>query len=113
MRTVKESLTYLQGYRWNMLNINHIEECLKDPKCKGEKKEEYLRRLNHALDRKREIEDTIQRVPDDRLVMLLQLVYIEDLSLEMVADRMGLSYSHIAKLHRKAIASVVLPDSTR
>lgn len=108
MNNVSDIQKYLRGYAWDMKTIELANQSLNDPKYKGDK-DSLLRRIERAERRKLEIETAIVSVADRELSMLLQLAYIEDLPLEVVADRMGRSYSHVTKLHRRALQAIELP----
>ncbi|MDD3369531.1 MAG: sigma factor-like helix-turn-helix DNA-binding protein [Lachnospiraceae bacterium] len=100
--TNKDKVDYLRNYHWTLENIKLINERLE----RGDKytnKEDLERRLSHALKSKDKIESLIHGIKDERLALLLELTYIEDLPLDSVAERMGLSYSRITKLHIKAL----------
>ena len=100
--TNKDKVDYLKNYRWTIENIKLINERI-SRRDKYTDKEDLARRLNHALKAKSKIESAIHGIKDERLSLLLELAYIEDLPLDCVADRMGLSYSRITKLHIKAL----------
>lgn len=57
---------------------------------------------------RREIGAAIDTVPDARLRVLLRLRYIEGLSFEQMAVRMGYSWRQIIRLHGVALSKVVM-----
>ena len=54
-------------------------------------------------------EKAIQSVPDERLRLLLRYRYIDGMTLERTADKMGLSARHAKRLHRMALNVLVCP----
>ncbi len=54
-------------------------------------------------------EKAIQSVPDERLRLLLRYRYIDGMTLERTADKMGVSVRWMKKLHRKAVEFLVVP----
>ena len=68
--------------------------------------------LTHQWDKmvrlRREIGAAIDTVPDARLQELLRLRYIEGLSFEQMAVRMGYSWRQIIRLHGVALSKVVM-----
>lgn len=59
-----------------------------------------------SIDLQREIRAAIATVPEVRLRTLLELKYINCLTLEEIAVRMGYCYMQICRLHGKALTAV-------
>lgn len=134
----QKKIDYLNGYYWTLQSIKLTKEKIsqrentlyglrspiisdmprggkgKDMIDKIEDKDEAIaefnRRLARAEKKKHEIENVIREIGNERLVMLLELAYIDNLSLEDVADTMALSYSTITKLHLSALDLVHIPE---
>lgn len=132
-----DKVRYLEGYYWTLANIEIIKDKIKNkndrlyntrsPKLsdmprggstkdtvdliadKTELEDSLSKRLRQAEEKRQEIEDTINNINNPRYIMLLQLHYIDNLSLDVVADQMKLSYSRITKLHGLALDEVVIP----
>lgn len=64
-------------------------------------------RLTELADRRRRIEQAITALDDARLAHLIRLRYIDGLTFEVIAARMGLSYQWTHKLHRDALARLL------
>lgn len=62
--------------------------------------------IDHSVDVQREILAAISTVEDERLRTLLELKYINCLTLEEIAVRMGYCYMQICRLHGKALSAV-------
>ncbi len=135
--TRADKVRYLEGYYWTLANIEIIKDKIKNkndrlynvksPKLsdmprggstidtvdiifdKTELEDSLSKRLRQAEEKRQEIEDTINNINNPRYIMLLQLRYIDNLSLDDVADQMKLSYSRITKLHGLALDEVVIP----
>ncbi len=74
---------------------------------------ELEREINEDIDRsidvQREIRAAIATVPDERLRHLMELRYINCLTLEEIARRMDYSYKQICRLHGKALLQIRCP----
>lgn len=127
----QKKIEYLRGYQWTLQSIERTKEKITEresklysvrsqkisdmPKggtgkdvidmidYKDEAINELNRRLLRAKKKKDEIEECICAVGNERYILLLQLVYIEDQSLDEVADCLHLSYSRVTKLHGYAL----------
>jgi len=62
--------------------------------------------IDRSIDLQREIRAAIAAVPEARLRTLLELRYLNCLTLEEIAVRMGYCYMQICRLHGKALAAV-------
>ena len=62
--------------------------------------------IDRCIDIQREVLSAISAVPDERLRHLLELKYINCLTLEEIAVRMGYCYMQICRLHGKALSAV-------
>lgn len=62
--------------------------------------------IDRSIDLQREIRAAIATVPEVRLRALLELKYINCLTLEEIAVRMGYCYMQICRLHGKALTAV-------
>lgn len=62
--------------------------------------------IDRSIDLQREIRAAIATVPEVRLRALLELKYINCLTLEEIAMRMGYCYMQICRLHGKALTAV-------
>ena len=62
--------------------------------------------IDRSIDLQREIRAAIATVPDEHLRHLLELKYINCLTLEEIAVRMGYCYMQICRLHGKALTAV-------
>lgn len=62
--------------------------------------------IDRSVDLQREIRAAIATVPEVRLRTLLELRYINCLTLENIAVRMGYCYMQICRLHGKALTAV-------
>lgn len=71
-----------------------------------ELRDELAEELRRQLAIRREIEEAIRVVEDERLQELLRLRYIEGLTWERVAERMGYSYMQINRLHKKGVSEL-------
>ena len=65
--------------------------------------------IDCSIDVQREIRAAIATVPDERLRTLLELRYINCLTLEEIARRMDYSYKQICRLHGKALLQIRCP----
>lgn len=65
--------------------------------------------IDRSIDVQREIRAAIATVPDERLRHLLELRYINCLTLEEIARRMDYSYKQICRLHGKALLQIRCP----
>lgn len=65
--------------------------------------------IDRSIDVQRGILTAISTVPDERLRHLLELRYINCLTLEEIARRMDYSYKQICRLHGKALLQIRCP----
>ncbi len=65
--------------------------------------------IDRSIDVQREIRAAITTVPDERLRHLMELRYINCLTLEEIARRMDYSYKQICRLHGKALLQIRCP----
>ena len=65
--------------------------------------------IDRSIDVQRGILTAIATVPDERLRHLLELRYINCLTLEEIARRMDYSYKQICRLHGKALLQIRCP----
>lgn len=70
---------------------------------------EITEEINAAVDVQREIAGAIAAVSDERLRTLLELKYINCLTLEEIAVRLHYSYKQVCRLHGMALAAVRCP----
>lgn len=65
------------------------------------------REINADIDRlvelRREIEEVIAGVPDERLRTLLELRYVNGLTFEQISQKMNYSFSQIRRFHKKSL----------
>lgn len=129
---------FLNGYRWAIEKIDVLEDRLakiddrlysmrrsiisdmpKGGKGKdtveliGDKLEisqDINERLSEAYEKKRQIENAIDSMENDRLSVILSLKYIDGLTLEEIADKLHYSNSHMGVLHRQALDEFVIPE---
>lgn len=59
--------------------------------------------IDHLVDVRKEIGACIRKVKDDNLELLLEYRYIDGRTWEDIAERMGYSYQHVNRLHKKAL----------
>lgn len=125
---------YLNGYYWAMENARRIEEQIKRindrlygiksanitgmPRggvCKGKdemlddknKKIKLLKKRLHRAEKKRdEIERYIETLDDPKEIMILQLVYVDGLTLSQAANEMKYSESTAKRIHKSAITNL-------
>ena len=62
--------------------------------------------IDRCIDIQREVLSAISAVPDERLRTLLEYKYVNCLTLEEIAVRMGYCYMQICRLHGKALSAV-------
>lgn len=133
-----DKVRFLNGYRWTIEKIEVLEDRLSRindrlynirrsiisdmPKGgqgvdtidligdKEEVKSDIEVKLVEAYDKKRLIESAIDSMENDRLSVILSLKYIDGLTLEVIADRLHYSNSHIGVLHRQALDEFVIPN---
>ncbi|MBO5870803.1 MAG: DUF1492 domain-containing protein [Clostridia bacterium] len=132
-----EKTIFLNGYRWAIEKIDVLEERLarlddrlyamrrsiisdmpKGGKGKdtvdliGDKEElsnDINEKLKEAYEKKRQIENAIDSMDDDRLSVILSLKYIDGLTLEEIASKLHYSNSHMGVLHRLALDEFNIP----
>lgn len=134
--TNQEKKEFLQQYHWAELEERRLERELERWRARAEKVtpaysqapasggdvrpgEDVLLRLGdlaveltHQRDKliqlRRKIGAAIDAVPDARLRELLRLRYIDELSFEQIAVRMGYSWRQVIRLHGAALTKVVI-----
>lgn len=75
----------------------------------GDLEHEINEDIDRSIDVQRGILTAISTVPDERLRHLLELRYINCLTLEEIARRMDYSYKQICRLHGKALLQIRCP----
>nr|DAZ81212.1 MAG TPA: Protein of unknown function (DUF722) [Caudoviricetes sp.] len=65
--------------------------------------------IDRSIDLQREIRAAISAVSDERLRHLLELKYINCLTLEEIAVRMDYSYKQVCRLHGQALIQIRCP----
>ena len=65
--------------------------------------------IDALVDLGREISDKIKSVGPDKLRQVLELHYLNGLSLDEVAERMHYSYRQICRIHSQALAEITCP----
>ena len=65
--------------------------------------------IDRSIDTQRSILSAISAVPDERLRHLLELKYINCLTLEEIAVRMDYSYKQVCRLHGQALIQIRCP----
>lgn len=72
-----------------------------------ELRDELAQELQRQMVLRREIEEAIRGVEDERLRELLRLRYLEGMTWEGVAERMGYSCRQVTRLHGQALGDVL------
>lgn len=62
--------------------------------------------IDQLTDTRREIQEAIQTVKDEKLQLLLEYRYIDGMTWEQIAVKMEYSYMHICRLHGKALSNL-------
>lgn len=128
--TERETKAYLRRYRENEVEIRRLQEELTLWSSRAEKvtpsfgpapgggqsegfpacvermaelQAELAAALTQALELRREVAAAISALPDARARLLLRLRYIDGLTWERVAEKLGISYQWACALHAKAI----------
>ena len=129
--TRADKIKYLNGYRWAMENIKMLTERLATLNSKlyglespvitdmpkgglgletvdllSDKlniEQELLERLEYGLDMKSEVIGVIRTVRDPKLRMILEMKYLDLMSISEIAGKLGYSSNHISRLHNEAI----------
>ena len=132
--TRAEKINYLSGYRWAVENIKMLSERLATLNSKlynvdspvitdmpkgglgidtidllSDKlniEQELLERLEYGLDMKSEVIGVIRTVRDPKLRLILEMKYLDLMSIGEIAARLGYSSNHISRLHNEAIDSL-------
>ena len=65
--------------------------------------------IDALVDLGREISDKIKSIGQDKLRQVLELHYLNGLSLDEVAERMHYSYRQICRIHSQALAEITCP----
>ena len=132
--TRTEKINYLSGYRWAVENIQMLSERLATLSSKlynvdspvitdmprgglgidtidllSDKlniEQELLERLEFGLDMKSEVIEVIRTVRDPKLRLILEMKYLDLMSIGEIANRLGYSSNHISRLHNEAIDSL-------
>lgn len=133
--TRSDKIKYLSGYRWAVENIKMLSERLATLNSKiygldspvitdmprggvgldvtdllSDKlniEQELLERLEYALNLKVEIIGMIQTVRNPKLRMILEMKYLDFMSIGEIADRLGYSSNHISRLHNEGIDHLI------
>lgn len=129
-----DKIKYLSGYRWAVENIKMLSERLATLNSKlygldspvitdmprgglgldtidllSDKlniEQELLERLEFGLDMKSEVIEVIRTVRDPKLRLILEMKYLDFMSIGEIASRLGYSSNHISRLHNEAIDSL-------
>ena len=129
--TRSDKIKYLNGYRWAVENIKMLSERLATLNSKlynvdspvitdmprgglgidtidllSDKlniEQELLERLEFGLDMKSEVIGVIRTVRDPKLRLILEMKYLDLMSIGEIASRLGYSSNHISRLHNEAI----------
>lgn len=129
--TRADKIKYLNGYRWAVENIKMLTERLATLNSKlynvdspvitdmpkgglgldmtdllSDKlniEQELLERLEYGLDMKSEVIEVIRTVRDPKLRMILEMKYLDLMSIGEIANSLGYSSNHISRLHNEAI----------
>ena len=129
--TRADKIKYLNGYRWAVENIKMLTERLATLNSKlynvdspvitdmpkgglgletvdllSDKlniEQELLERLEYGLDMKSEVIGVIRTVRDPKLRMILEMKYLDLMSISEIAGKLGYSSNHISRLHNEAI----------
>ena len=129
--TRAEKINYLSGYRWAVENVKMLSERLVTLNSKlynvdspvitdmpkgglgidtidllSDKlniEQELLERLEFGLDMKSEVIGVIRTVRDPKLRLILEMKYLDFMSIGEIASRLGYSSNHISRLHNEAI----------
>lgn len=85
------------------------ERDLSDYMVKVEELQEQLnRKLDECIRIEIQIRTDIDRMEDDRERDLLRLRYIDGMTWEMIAERMGCAVRHVHRIHGRALAHMSL-----
>ena len=129
--TRAEKINYLSGYRWAVENVKMLSERLVTLNSKlynvdspvitdmpkgglgidtidllSDKlniEQELMERLEFGLDMKSEVIEVIRTVRDPKLRLILEMKYLDLMSIGEIASRLGYSSNHISRLHNEAI----------
>ena len=129
--TRADKIKYLNGYRWAVENIKMLTERLATLNSKlynvdspvitdmpkgglgletvdllSDKlniEQELLERLEYGLDMKSEVIGVIRTVRDPKLRMILEMKYLDLMSISEIAGKLGYSSNHISRLHNEGI----------
>lgn len=83
--------------------------CGEHAKCKVVELERELdREIDRQVDERRLLEKAIQGVADERLRLLLEYRYFDQLSWEELAEKMNYCYQHVFRLHKQALQQLPL-----
>lgn len=86
-----------------------IEVCGERAKCKVVALEQELdREIDRQVDERRNLEKAIRGVEDERLRLLLEYRYFDQLSWEELAQKMNYCYQHVFRLHKQALKAIDL-----
>lgn len=76
-------------------------------KCRVMELEQALdREIDRQVDDRRDMERAIRTVEDERLRLLLEYRYFDQLSWEELAEKMNYSYQHVFRLHKQALKAM-------
>ena len=129
--TRADKIKYLNGYRWAVENIKMLTERLATLNSKlynvdspvitdmpkgglgldttdllSDKlniEQELLERLEYGFDMKSEVIGVIRAVRDPKLRMILEMKYLDLMSINEIASKLGYSSNHISRLHNEGI----------
>ena len=68
------------------------------------------REIDRQVDDRKNMERAIQTVPDERLRLLLEYRYFDQLSWEELAEKMNYSYQHVFRLHKQALKALQVAE---
>ena len=125
MKNIKEKQEYLKSYTQMKLSIKCIEEELKElyEISKSIKDMEYckvknlvtqivdlenkkIKETDNLLKKRKEIEEKIRSVKDEKCQLLLKYRYLMNLTWEDVAEKMFFCYQYVFILHKKALGMI-------
>lgn len=83
-------------------------------KCRVVELEQALdREIDRQVDDRKAMEMAIQTVEDERLRLLLEYRYFDQLSWEELAEKMNYSYQHVFRLHKQALKAIQTEATNR
>lgn len=129
-----DKIKYLEGYRWALENIKMLtarieklnyrlynlrSQIITDMPRGGQGidnidliahkqdiENEVLQRIKQAEETKQKIFEVISSVNDPKFRMILEMRYIDCMTLCDIGDTLGYSYNHICRLHTTALDDI-------